>query len=190
MQPPWVVVPDIPPSRVVKGDVNQIQGWPLSTLPRRLAALQARSRSLPSPMAVRLPIAPWWGHFARAKANSAGRVLTARRPIGTRPPNHVLSRVALTEATASCATPVTVGAASHTPLVHSGFNLTERNSLGQSLRRCAAFLRQPRPSAERVAAAASAVLRRNEESRTYHWHQATGQYPPRRPWPGPRPSGG
>ena len=37
------------------------------------------------------------------------------------------------------------------------------------------------PSPEEVAAVVSRVLRRNEESRIYHWHKATGGFPPRRP---------
>jgi hypothetical protein len=35
-------------------------------------------------------------------------------------------------------------------------------------------------SAAAIAAAVSRVLRRNEEARIYHWHKATGDYPPRR----------
>jgi hypothetical protein len=36
------------------------------------------------------------------------------------------------------------------------------------------------PSPEEIAAVVSRVLRRNEESRIYHWHKATGRFPPRR----------
>ena len=36
------------------------------------------------------------------------------------------------------------------------------------------------PSLEKIAAVVSRVLRRNEESRIYHWHKATGEFPPRR----------
>jgi hypothetical protein len=42
------------------------------------------------------------------------------------------------------------------------------------------LLREPRPSANAIAAEVSLVLRRNEEARIYHWHKATGTYPPRR----------
>ena len=49
--------------------------------------------------------------------------------------------------------------------------------------------REPRPSVERIAAVVSGVLRRNEESRIYHWYKATGGYPPRRLRPGRRPRG-
>ena len=38
-------------------------------------------------------------------------------------------------------------------------------------------------SVTRVAAKVSEVLRRSEESRIYHWHQATGGFPPPRPKP-------
>jgi hypothetical protein len=34
---------------------------------------------------------------------------------------------------------------------------------------------------ERAAAQASQVLRRTEEARIYHWHRATGGFPPSRP---------
>ena len=51
------------------------------------------------------------------------------------------------------------------------------------------LLREPSASAERIAEVVSQVLRRNEESRIYHWYDATGQFPPRRPRPGPRPRG-
>jgi hypothetical protein len=37
----------------------------------------------------------------------------------------------------------------------------------------------PTPSA--IAAKISQVLRRNEESRIYHWHRRTRTFPPRRP---------
>jgi hypothetical protein len=42
------------------------------------------------------------------------------------------------------------------------------------------LLRQPAPTAEEIAEVVSRVLRRNEESRIYHWHKATGKFPPRR----------
>ena len=51
----------------------------------------------------------------------------------------------------------------------------------------ARLLRDRRPSPEEIAAVVSRVLRRNEESRIYHWHQATGTFPPRRPRPAPKP---
>ena len=38
----------------------------------------------------------------------------------------------------------------------------------------------PAPTAEEIAAEVTRVLRRNEESRIYHWHKATGEFPPRR----------
>ena len=50
-----------------------------------------------------------------------------------------------------------------------------------------ALLTDRPPTAERVAAVVSRVLRRSEEARIYHWHAATGRYPPRRPRPAPRP---
>jgi len=51
-------------------------------------------------------------------------------------------------------------------------------------------LLHPRPaSAAEIAAEVSKVLRRNEESRIYHWYKRTGRYPPPRPRPGPPPSG-
>jgi SRSO17 transposase len=49
------------------------------------------------------------------------------------------------------------------------------------------LLREPSPSPARIAAVVSAVLRRNEEARIYHWYRAAGKLPPRRPHPGPRP---
>ena len=51
------------------------------------------------------------------------------------------------------------------------------------------LLREPAASAGAIAAAVSRVLRRNEEARIYHWHQATGNFPPRRPRPGRKPRG-
>ena len=48
---------------------------------------------------------------------------------------------------------------------------------------------EPSASPQRVAEVVSQVLRRNEEARIYHCLQATGEYPPRRPRPGPRPRG-
>lgn len=41
-------------------------------------------------------------------------------------------------------------------------------------------------SVGRMAEKVSQVLRRTEESRIYHWHKATGGFPPPRPKP-PRP---
>jgi len=49
------------------------------------------------------------------------------------------------------------------------------------------LLRQPAPSAEQIAEEVSRVLRRNEESRIYHWKQTTHRYPPRRRVPPGRP---
>jgi len=44
-----------------------------------------------------------------------------------------------------------------------------------------ARLLQPNPPGpSRIAAEVSRVLRRNEEARIYHWHAATGKFPPRR----------
>ena len=37
--------------------------------------------------------------------------------------------------------------------------------------------------AARVAEKVSRVLRRTEEARIYHWHHATGRFPPTRPRP-------
>jgi len=51
------------------------------------------------------------------------------------------------------------------------------------------LLREPAAGAEEIAEAVSSVLRRNEESRIYHWHRATGELPPRRPRPIPSPDG-
>ena len=42
------------------------------------------------------------------------------------------------------------------------------------------LLRHPAPTPEDIAADVSRVLRRNEEARIYHWHKATGKFPPRR----------
>ena len=42
------------------------------------------------------------------------------------------------------------------------------------------LLRCPAPTAEEIAEEVTRVLRRNEESRIYHWHKATGNFPPRR----------
>ena len=47
----------------------------------------------------------------------------------------------------------------------------------------ARLLREPPPSPDEVARVVTRVLRRNEESRIYHWHKATGGFPPRRPPP-------
>ncbi len=51
------------------------------------------------------------------------------------------------------------------------------------------LLREPSPGAARIAEVVSQVLRRNEEARIYRWYETTGQFPPRRPRPGPRPRG-
>jgi hypothetical protein len=42
------------------------------------------------------------------------------------------------------------------------------------------LLRSPAPTAEEIAEDVTRVLRRNEEARIYHWHKATGKFPPRR----------
>ena len=42
---------------------------------------------------------------------------------------------------------------------------------------------RPAPGPERIAAEVSRVLRRKEAARIYHWHKATGGFPPRRPPP-------
>lgn len=47
----------------------------------------------------------------------------------------------------------------------------------------ARLLRGRPPSPEQIAKVVSRVLRRNEESRIYHWYKATGEFPPRRPRP-------
>ena len=45
-------------------------------------------------------------------------------------------------------------------------------------------LLQPEPpSPQKIAEEVSRVLRRNEEARIYHWHKATGAFPPRRGQP-------
>ena len=49
------------------------------------------------------------------------------------------------------------------------------------------LLRQRPASLAEIARQVSAVLRRNEEARIYHWHRRTGRFPPPRPRPGPRP---
>ena len=45
------------------------------------------------------------------------------------------------------------------------------------------LLRVPAPGPERIAAEVSRVLWRKEAARIYHWHKATGGFPPRRPPP-------
>ena len=45
------------------------------------------------------------------------------------------------------------------------------------------LLRIPAPTSKAIATEVSRVLRRNEESRIYHWHQATGEFPPPRTRP-------
>jgi hypothetical protein len=47
----------------------------------------------------------------------------------------------------------------------------------------ARLLQPDPPSPERIAEEVSRVLRRNEESRIYHWHKTTGKFPPRRGQP-------
>jgi hypothetical protein len=42
------------------------------------------------------------------------------------------------------------------------------------------LLRNPAPSAAKIADEVTRVLQRNEESRIYHWHATTGSFPPRR----------
>jgi hypothetical protein len=44
----------------------------------------------------------------------------------------------------------------------------------------ARLLQAEPPGPERIAEEVSRVLRRNEEARIYHWHKATGTFPPRR----------
>jgi len=41
------------------------------------------------------------------------------------------------------------------------------------------LLRHPPPTPRQIAREVTAVLTRNEESRIYHWHATTGQFPPR-----------
>jgi len=48
----------------------------------------------------------------------------------------------------------------------------------------AQLLQPERPSYQQIADIVSRVLRRTEEARIYHWHKATGKFPPPR-----RPSG-
>ena len=50
------------------------------------------------------------------------------------------------------------------------------------------LLHLPAASPEQIAAVINRTLRRTEEARIYHWHTATGQFPPRRPKPGNRPA--
>jgi hypothetical protein len=40
------------------------------------------------------------------------------------------------------------------------------------------LLRQPPPSPRQIAREITTVLTRNQEARIYHWHAATGQFPP------------
>ncbi len=44
----------------------------------------------------------------------------------------------------------------------------------------ARLLQRDPPSPRRIAEEVSRVLRRSEEARIYHWHAATGTFPPRR----------
>jgi hypothetical protein len=57
------------------------------------------------------------------------------------------------------------------------------NTVPQIRQVFARLLRQSAPTPEEIAAVVSRVLRRNEESRIYHWHKAAGGFPPRRPGP-------
>ena len=41
--------------------------------------------------------------------------------------------------------------------------------------------RPPAPSPEAIAEEGTRVLLRDQESRIYGWHKATGEFPPRRP---------
>ncbi len=43
------------------------------------------------------------------------------------------------------------------------------------------LLRHPAPTPEEIAEEVTRVLWRNEESRIYRWHKATGTFPPKRP---------
>jgi len=43
------------------------------------------------------------------------------------------------------------------------------------------LLRRPAPGPVAIAKEVTYVLRRNEESRIYHWKAASGIFPPRRP---------
>jgi hypothetical protein len=47
----------------------------------------------------------------------------------------------------------------------------------------ARLLQPDPPSAARIAQEVSRVLRRNEETRIYHWYAKTGRFPPRRGQP-------
>ena len=40
------------------------------------------------------------------------------------------------------------------------------------------LLRNPPPTPRQIAREITTVLTRNEETRIYHWHTATGQFPP------------
>jgi hypothetical protein len=51
-----------------------------------------------------------------------------------------------------------------------------------------ALLQTPMPSPEQIVAVINRTLRRTEEARIYHWHTATGTFPPRRPKLGRRPT--
>jgi hypothetical protein len=46
------------------------------------------------------------------------------------------------------------------------------------------LLRRPAPSPDRIVVEITRVLQRKEAAQLYHWHQATGGLPPRRPPPG------
>jgi hypothetical protein len=41
------------------------------------------------------------------------------------------------------------------------------------------LLRHPPPTPRQIARQITTVLTRNEETRIYHWHATTGQFPPR-----------
>jgi hypothetical protein len=50
------------------------------------------------------------------------------------------------------------------------------------------LLHTPAASPEQIAAVINRTLRRTEQARIYHWHTATGEFPPRRPKLGSRPA--
>jgi hypothetical protein len=50
------------------------------------------------------------------------------------------------------------------------------------------LLHTPAATPEQIAVVINETLRRNEQARIYHWHKATGSFPPRRPKPSRRPT--
>jgi hypothetical protein len=50
------------------------------------------------------------------------------------------------------------------------------------------LLHVPSASPEQIAAVINQTLQRTEQARIYHWHTATGTFPPRRPNPGRPPA--